>query len=292
MTEVKVQVESVRIEGRYRKDLGDIKALARSIERGGLINAITITPAGRLLAGERRLEAYRLLGRTEIEARVVDTLDDAAEWLRVERDENTERKPMAPSELVALGRALEELERPRAVERRRESGRRAAAKRLGKPDIPSTVSPDTDPDGRAIDVVAQALGTSTMTYYRAKTVVDAVSDPARSEAAREAAREAQADMDSGAATITAAYDRVKSAAPVRIGPIQSTTISSAGAQRRSISSAEAALSGICHGLKQVINLHPDITSEEAAQWVGSLSESRRAIDVLIKRLKERTNAQP
>ena len=282
MTEVWVLVESIRIDGRHRSDLGDIARLAASIKAEGLINPITITPDGRLLAGERRLAAIRMLGRDKVEARVVDTLNDAAAELRLERDENTERKPMVKSELVALGLALEALERPRA------------AARVGRPRknpvLQNGVS-ETGPPGETRAVVAAALGMSGSTYDRAKFVVAAASDPGLSDEERAIAAEAMSDMDSGATGVSPAYDRVRNATKTRTGPIQPTSIESVGVQRRSISSAETALSGICHGLKQITSLHPGITSEEATRWAGSLSDSRRIITSLINILKERTNAQ-
>lgn len=56
-------------------DDDDIQALAKSIERDGLINAIAVTPVDdgkfRLIAGERRFRAYKSLGRETIPARIV-----------------------------------------------------------------------------------------------------------------------------------------------------------------------------------------------------------------------------
>jgi hypothetical protein len=68
-------------------------------------------------------------------------------------------------------------------------------------------------------------------------------------------------------------------------------ISTLAAQRRALTSAVPVLDGVCYGLDQITEVHPDITSEEAGQWVASLSEHRVIIERLIKRLKERTNAQ-
>jgi len=279
MTEVKVYVESIRVEGRHRKDLGDIEQLAKSIQADGLINAITITPDNRLLAGERRLAAFRLLGRSTIEARIVDTLDDAAARLRIERDENTERKAMAPSELVALGLALEAMERPRAAARQAH-GRTAPGRNASGLETESVATRD---------IVASAIGMSASSYERAKTVVAAARDQTLSESERRIAREALADMDA-TGVITPNYDRVKSGLVARTGSLKKTQIESPTRQRRAISSAEVALSGICHALGQIQELHPEVTSEEAARWVGSLSESRRVLTVLINILKERTNA--
>lgn len=279
MTEVDMAIESVRVDGRHRKDLGDIEALAKSIDREGLISAITVTSAGRLIAGERRLAAHRLLGRTHIPARVVDNVDDAARLIRMERDENTQRKPMTPSELVALGRSLEMLERPRAAVRqgtRTDLGRQLSGQQTGKLETR--------------EVVAGALGISPSSYERAKTVVEAANDPTATPEERAIAREAVKDMDE-TGLISPSFNRVKAGIAARTGARQTTQIGSVAKQRRAISSAETALSGICHGLHQIEDLHPEITSEEAARWADSLSESRRVITTLINRLKERTNAQ-
>jgi hypothetical protein len=281
MTEVMVYTASVRVDGRHRTDLGDIARLAASIKAEGLINPITITPDSRLLAGERRLAAVRLLGRDKIEARIVDTLNDAATELRLERDENTERKPMTKSELVALGRALEALERPLAAARQ---GTRNDLRRTSSPEEPEVQPASTR------EVVAAALGMSESTYQRAKHVVDAAADTTLSNDERAIAAEALSDMDNGG-SVSASYDRIKTGTTTRIGAIPTTTIESAAAQRQAISKAATALDGIRHGLKQITVLHPDITNEEAAHWVDSLSDSRRVITTLINILKERTNAR-
>ena len=72
---------------------------------------------GRLVAGARRLTAVRSLGWKDVPVRIVRTLTDAAAALTAERDENTERKSLLPSELVSVTRALEPLERTEAKAR-------------------------------------------------------------------------------------------------------------------------------------------------------------------------------
>jgi len=54
-------INSIKIGKRFRKDLGDIDALARSINEVGLLHPIVITPDGELLAGQGRLEACKKL---------------------------------------------------------------------------------------------------------------------------------------------------------------------------------------------------------------------------------------
>src|SRR6516225_7356473 len=56
-------IADITVGARYRKDLGDIEALARSIEEVGLLHPVVVTPDGTLIAGERRIAAYKHLGR-------------------------------------------------------------------------------------------------------------------------------------------------------------------------------------------------------------------------------------
>jgi ParB-like chromosome segregation protein Spo0J len=64
-------VADIRIGKRHRRDLGDIDSLAASIEDIGLLNPITVSENGLLLAGARRLAAYKRLGRKTIPVNVV-----------------------------------------------------------------------------------------------------------------------------------------------------------------------------------------------------------------------------
>ncbi len=70
---VDINVHDIKIGNRHRKEMGDIEALACSIEEVGLLQPIGITPDNELVFGERRLRAYRnVLGRKTIPARIVD----------------------------------------------------------------------------------------------------------------------------------------------------------------------------------------------------------------------------
>lgn len=70
---------------------------------------------------------------------------------------------MAPSEKVGLGRALEELEKPKADER--VGGR--------PPKTAENVPAVSREEGRVRHIVGQAVGMSGPTYQRAKAVVEA-----------------------------------------------------------------------------------------------------------------------
>lgn len=109
-------IDKITVGTRYRKDLGDIRSLAESIDEIGLLHNVVITPDGKLIAGHRRLEAVRLLGRTEVPVSVVP-LD---ELLKGEQQENMVRKDFLPSESVAIFEALKARESELAAERMRE----------------------------------------------------------------------------------------------------------------------------------------------------------------------------
>jgi hypothetical protein len=108
-----MNIDQIQVGFRYRKDLGDLRALAESIAEVGLLHPVVVTPEGRLIAGQRRLEACRSLGWAEIPVTIVDLLEAA----RGEAHENLVRKDLLPSEIVALKRAIEPLERRDARER-------------------------------------------------------------------------------------------------------------------------------------------------------------------------------
>ena len=94
----------IRVGRRFRKVLGDLGALAKSIEAVGLLHPVVVTPQGRLVAGRRRLEAVKLLGWRTVPVHVVD-LEHLAEG---ELAENVHRKDFLPSELWAIAKKVKE----------------------------------------------------------------------------------------------------------------------------------------------------------------------------------------
>jgi ParB-like nuclease domain len=148
-------IDAIIVGERSRREMGDIAELAASM-RESLLHPIVIRPDGTLVAGERRLRAAKLLGWTEIPVTVVDL--DAV--VRGEFAENIHRKDFTLSEMVAIKRALEPLEREAAKERQ---GTRT----------------DKHPEqvlhtfGRALDHVAKVVGKHRTTLARAEAVVDA-----------------------------------------------------------------------------------------------------------------------
>lgn len=104
----KISISGIQIGERYRRDLGDIDGLAKSISDDGLLQPIGITPDNRLVFGYRRLVACRdHLDMEEIPVVIIDIENlTHAEWV-----ENTIRKDLTHSEMVAITDALRSFSR-------------------------------------------------------------------------------------------------------------------------------------------------------------------------------------
>lgn len=113
MSQTTVLIEQIHIGQRFRRDMGDIGVLASSIQEIGLLEPIVISENYQLIAGYRRLEACRSLGWTEVPVNIVSLAD----VVRGEWAENAERKDFTVSELIAIKRALEPLEKEQAKDR-------------------------------------------------------------------------------------------------------------------------------------------------------------------------------
>jgi ParB family transcriptional regulator, chromosome partitioning protein len=109
-------VERIAIsEANTRKDLtdgqsdSDIEDLARSIERQGLLQPISVRPAGdgrfEVVAGQRRLMAFRLLKRETISA-VIHTDLSPNDAVAISLVENVHRADMNPRDKAAAFGAL------------------------------------------------------------------------------------------------------------------------------------------------------------------------------------------
>ena len=149
-----IRINDIEIGDRYRHDMGDVDALAQSIADVGLLHPIVVTPNNVLIAGRRRLEAYKLLGLVDIPVTVVD-LQEIAQG---EFAENEMRKDFTWSERCAIADALEPGERDAAKERQRSHSESGYEK-------------FTDP-APTLDKVAHAVGTSRPTLEKAREIVD------------------------------------------------------------------------------------------------------------------------
>lgn len=168
--EMRLRLEEITVGNRHRTDMGDLRALADSIQARGLMHPVVVTAEGLLIAGRRRLEAVRLLGWSDVPVTMID-VDDL---LLAERDENQERKDFTPTEAVAIGRIVEERHRAKIAELKPEWSRRGTLVRVGT----TVVNDDSRPPtvGQTDAAAARAVGMGQATYYRAKKVVAAAEE--------------------------------------------------------------------------------------------------------------------
>src|ERR1700730_7040743 len=156
-----MNIDQIQVGFRYRKDLGDVRVLAESIAEVGLLHPVVVTSEGRLIAGQRRLAACRILEWNDVPVTVVDLYQAA----RGEAHENFVRKDLLPSEIVALKRAIEPLERREARERQGHQTGTCHPATVAEGQVRSS--------GDARDKIARYLGVGRTTIERAEEVVDA-----------------------------------------------------------------------------------------------------------------------
>lgn len=156
-------INQITIGPRRRKDLGDIKELAASIQAVGLLHPVVIKPNGTLIAGERRLAACQHIGMTAVPVTIAEDLDDLYGVLCAERDENTCRKDFSPSEAVAMAADIEPYERMAARERQGERTDKHPENFTGS-------------SGNAADKTAAVVGMSRPTLKKAQEVIEAANE--------------------------------------------------------------------------------------------------------------------
>lgn len=162
-----MQLSEIIIAERPRKDMGDIAALAKSIEQCGLLHPVVVARDGTLIAGHRRIEAVRTLGYTHVPVTVVDV----AEMAYAKR--NGEHKTFTRTESVAVGILIEREHALKVAALVREQ--RVYA---GKLSHGINVVKEYTRAGKSVDVVATALGISNTTYTRARAVcIEAEKNP-------------------------------------------------------------------------------------------------------------------
>jgi len=175
-----MRIDEIIIGNRYRKDMGDLQVLADSINEQGLLQAIGVTEDNELVFGQRRVEAFKLLGMDEIEARIVNVTS----MLEGELTENEVRKQFSIEERVAIGEALEDMlgerrGKPVLTEKlnveivpQLETGAKTRDMETKEEKLNVDVRPPLVKGVKTRDIAAQKAGFGSGRHYdRAKTVV-------------------------------------------------------------------------------------------------------------------------
>jgi len=171
-----IPLDAINTEGRFRKHMGDLSDLIKSMRTLGQLQPILVNSTLKLVCGFRRLAAARDLCWPEITAIVSDDFDDLLTALKAERDENTCRKALTPSEIGEFTRPILKLERARAKERQKEAQARGRQTQRG---VDSGKLPESNSsNGQTRDKVAEAVGLSGRTLEKINRVDEAAeADP-------------------------------------------------------------------------------------------------------------------
>lgn len=169
-----MRLADIRVSNRHRRDLGDIASLACNIEEIGLLHPVVIRPDKTLVAGARRLAAFKYLGRDTIPVTVIDI----NKVVLGEYAENVFRKNFTPSELADIADAIEPVERAEAQKRQRAGKGDDGSGGRGKTKNLRGSSPKVS--GKALDKVAKIVGRDRKTITKARAVRDAArAEPAK-----------------------------------------------------------------------------------------------------------------
>ncbi|WP_404434234.1 ParB N-terminal domain-containing protein [Microbacterium lacus] len=207
--ELERSIDSIRVGSRHRVDLGDVGALAASIEKNGLLQPLTVTPEGVLVCGARRLAALRQLGVRTVNVWVRAGVTDRLAQVLAQQDDDALHKALTPTESASLYRELKGLLAEDAA--RRQEASRFTAKQLGTESAgAATVAQPSAPKGDARAQAAEFVTgrRSYTTLERIGELQRVAADLAVDAAVRADAEAELASIDSGA-PVAPGYQRVK-----------------------------------------------------------------------------------
>lgn len=236
-----IAVSDIRVEGRHRRDHGDLSDLAGSLREIGQLQPIVVTADLRLIAGGRRLAAARSLGWTQIEAKIAQDFTGTVALLRAERDENTCRKSFTLTEEHSLYEAL------LALQASPDIGQQATSPaESGDASARAPRSGATGRDRQAAAEIATGSAGRHKTLEKIGELKRLAEDPARSERLRQKAREALKEIDQ-TTNVSGPHRRVMLALQAEDGR-STSDISSWSADERSL------LEELRHGHTIVVSL--------------------------------------
>jgi ParB family chromosome partitioning protein len=202
-------LDSINIGRRHRKDLGDVDALAASIDQEDLLQLITIDPEGNLVCGLRRYTAMRKLDWKTTNVWVRTGISDRLSQLLAERDDDALHKPLTQIEAASLFRELKTLLAEDAARRQEASRFTAKTGDEAGSDGGANLAPPHGASGKARAQAAQMVTgrNSYTTLERINRLQDLAADPAQPDSVRAAAAEELERIDAGAGVISA-FQRV------------------------------------------------------------------------------------
>ena len=265
---MRIEIESIKVAARIRKQTTKIEELAADIQKNGLINPITVMAVDggyQLLAGLRRLRAAQSLGWTEIDATVA-TPKDAEAALFIEHSENEQREAFTFSEKMDYARLIEEIERAKAKERML----------AGKKEPDPMVVRSQGSKGSSREAVGPKVGMSGSQYDRAKYVAD------------HAPQEVIDELDHGDRTIYRTYKELRAADRAQEADASTADIAKETDLDRAIR-AERELDAYKYRRHNEI-YHRDSIIENLNNRIAELESALEAANARIRELEGETHA--
>lgn len=173
-----MKISKIKIGSRFRKDMGDIQELADSIQKQGLLQSIGVNEKNELIFGLRRIEAVKLLGWENIDAKVVNVTS----LIEGEITENEVRKDFSLDEKVAVGKMIEQ----------------QLGERRGNPSFKRNAIVAILPQLKTRDIVAKKIGFNSGRIYDIAKFVS-----------EKASNETKSKLDNGKIVINQAYNEIK-----------------------------------------------------------------------------------
>ena len=191
-------VDSLIVGTRHRTDLGDLDALAASIDRDGLLQPLTITIDGVLVCGARRLAAIKMLGWRTVSVWVRGGLSDRLGKLLAEQDDNMLHKPYNQLEAAGLYREIKQVMAEDAA-RRQASTRFSAENQPGNDGGANFAPPSNGPTGKTRAQAAAMIpgGASHTTLEKVGFIEEIAANPSQPETLRAEAAAALARIEAG-----------------------------------------------------------------------------------------------
>ncbi|MDO5681367.1 MAG: ParB N-terminal domain-containing protein [Propionibacteriaceae bacterium] len=190
-------VDSLTVGTRHRTDLGDLTALAASIERDGLLQPLTITIDGVLVCGARRLAAIKMLGWRTVSVWVRGGISDRLGQLLAEQDDNMLHKPYNQLEAAGLYREIKQVMAEDAA--RRQSATQFSSENQPGNDGSGKFPAPSGALGDARELAAAMIpgGASYKTLEKVGFIEEIAENPAQPEALRAEAAAALGRIEAG-----------------------------------------------------------------------------------------------
>lgn len=296
--EMTIYIETVRVP-QVRADLGDLSDLGKSIETDGLRRPITIWADGTLISGARRLRAHFLLANLpgnanfrQINAVVVDNIEEAANQLLGDNGDEQLAVPLKPSEICKLWEVLRTLDAPAAAIRLNEARRQGVELRkqtqAGKR-TPGRSRSRGKGDEYVMSVLGKPFGMAEATASRLWACHRLAYTSSLTDDRRTLANQQLAAIDAGESSIWASYAALVGGTRPPVGSVRVSTptqAAPAARQRAAWDRSLPQLEGLIAGLVELGPPNPGLTWEQVGPVHARLMKTRRDLEKIIKDMKE------